>query len=140
MDFENVRKWKQANKKKEQQENSDKLVSFIDLFTLVCVQFGVVSVEYFLDKMKPYELSIICNSLHLRFKDSWEQSRLIAYLIAQTNSKKRLKPSDIIKFPWEQKVKDAVEKRHEELTLAEYERIKAKALEREKKLKEKGLI
>ena len=99
-----------------------------------------MSVEYVIDKMKPYELSIICNSLHLRFKDSWEQSRLIAYLIAQTNSKKRLKPSDIIKFPWEQKVKDVVEKQHEELTLADYERIKAKALEREKKLKEKGLI
>ena len=38
---------------------------------------------------------------YLSYKDSWEQSRLIAYMIAQTNSTKRLKLTDILKFQWE---------------------------------------
>ena len=38
---------------------------------------------------------------HLAFKDSWEQARLISYIIAQTNSKKKLKLTDIISFNWD---------------------------------------
>lgn len=105
---------------------------------LVCVQNGVVSVPYFLDKMKPYELDIICDSLHLRHKESWEQSRMIAYVMAQVNSKKKLKPTDIIKFGWE--TERHTKQPAEELTKEQVENIKKVALEREQKLKEKGLI
>ena len=105
----------------------------------VCVQFGVVSVSYFLDEMKPYELSIICDSLHLRHKESWEQARMVAYITAQANSKKKLKPTDIITFAWE-KVQDEAKQQRKELTKEDVEQIKAIALEREKKLKEKGII
>lgn len=38
---------------------------------------------------------------YYRHKEQWEQTRLISYLIAQTNSKKKLKLQDIIKFQWE---------------------------------------
>lgn len=38
---------------------------------------------------------------YYRHKEEWEQTRLISYLIAQTNSKKKLKLQDIIKFQWE---------------------------------------
>lgn len=41
--------------------------------------------------------------LHLKNKESWEQSRLISYCVAQGNSTKKIAPSDIIKFPWEKK-------------------------------------
>jgi len=89
--------------------------------------------------MKPYELSIICDSLHLRQKDSWEQARLISYITAQSNSTKKLKPTDIIKFAWEQtdEKQPTVSK---PLTSDDVEQIKAMALLREKKLKEKGII
>lgn len=43
---------------------------------------------------------------YLSYKDSWEQSRLIAYMIAQTNSTKRLKLTDILEFQWEDKNAD----------------------------------
>lgn len=102
------------------------------------MQYGIVSFDYFLDKMKPYELVIICDSLHLRTKDSWEQSRMIAYIIAQVNSKKHLKPTDIIKFGWENQNKDT--KKNSAITVDEVEQIKKVALEREKLLKEKGII
>lgn len=38
---------------------------------------------------------------YYRHKEQWEQTRLISYLIAQTNSRKKLKLQDIIKFQWE---------------------------------------
>ena len=102
---------------------------------MVCVQFGVVSIDYFLDKMKPYELDIICDSLHLRTKDSWEQARMIAFIMAQANSKKKLKPTDIIKFAWEKETKETAK-----ITSEDVEEMKRVALLREKKLKEKGII
>ena len=40
---------------------------------------------------------------YYRNKESWEQARLISYLIAQTHSTKKLKLEEIVKFPWEQK-------------------------------------
>lgn len=103
---------------------------------MVVVQYGIVSMEYFLDKMKPYELSIICDSLHLRTKDNWEQARLVAYIMAQVNTQKKLKPADIIKFAWEtEKEVDT-----KPLSIDEVERIKAMALQREKLLKAQGII
>lgn len=91
-----------------------------------------------MDKMQPYELNIICESLHLRVKDSWEQARLISYLTAQVNSKKRIKPTDVIKFAWESE--DTQTHDTSTLTLDEVNRIKEMALIREKQLKEKGII
>ena len=105
---------------------------------MVCVQFGVVTVEYFLDKMQPYELAIICESLHLRVKDSWEQARMIAYVTAQVNSTKKMKPTDIIAFGWEKESEQP--KQIINYTKEDFERIKAEALQREKYLKEKGII
>ena len=34
-------------------------------------------------------------------KDSWEQTRLLAYITAQVNSTKKIKLSDILDFYWE---------------------------------------
>lgn len=111
-----------------------------ELLRLVVIQCGVCSLEYFLDKMKPYELSIICDSLHLRNKDSWEQARMIAYIMAQVNSTKRLKPTDIIKFGWENENQDETTTPNKPLTKEDVERIKAIALQREKELKKLGII
>ena len=88
--------------------------------------------------MKPYELSIICDSLHLRNKDSWEQARMIAYIMAQVNSTKKLKPTDIIKFGWENT--DESTTPNKPLTKEDVEKIKAIALQREKELKKLGII
>lgn len=58
-------------------------------------------------------------------------------MVAQVNSKKRLKPTDIIKFAWE---KDNTIKSVHNYTVDEIENIKALALQRETELKEKGII
>lgn len=48
-----------------------------------------------------YEVRAVLKYEYYSKKDSWEQARLIAYLIAQVNSKKSLKQSDIINFYWD---------------------------------------
>jgi len=61
---------------------------------------------------------------------------MLAYITAQVNSTKKLKPTDIIKFAWENV--DEATPINKPLTQEDVERIKAKALEREKELKAKG--
>lgn len=48
-----------------------------------------------------YEVQPLIKAMHLKNRDSWEQSRLIAYIIAQVNSSKKLNPTQIIKFAWD---------------------------------------
>ncbi len=51
--------------------------------------------------MEWYEINAALKYQHYNFKENWEQARMIAYVVAQVNSKKRLKIEDIIKFPWD---------------------------------------
>lgn len=53
-----------------------------------------------------YELEPLLTNLHKRNKESWEQTRQITYVIAQTNSSKKLKPTDIMKFVWDDEDSD----------------------------------
>lgn len=67
--------------------------------------------------MSAYELEGYLEYGKYAKMDDWEQARLIAYLVAQVNSKDKLKPTDIIEFDWdkdkksdEQKVTDEEKK------------------------------
>lgn len=59
------------------------------------------SPEYILDEMQWYEINAALKYNYYAVKDNWEQARLITYMIAQTNSKHKLKFEDIATFPWE---------------------------------------
>lgn len=48
-----------------------------------------------------YELSTLLKNITKKNKESWEQARMISYVIAQTNSTKKLKPTDILTFSWD---------------------------------------
>jgi hypothetical protein len=52
-----------------------------------------------------YEINIAFEGIYFKNKERWEQTRMICYVIAQANSTKRLKASDIMTFPWEKKDK-----------------------------------
>jgi len=54
-----------------------------------------------LDEIENYEINALMKYNYLNEKESWEQTRLISYLIAQVNSKKHLELADIIKFKWD---------------------------------------
>lgn len=51
--------------------------------------------------MKWYEIVAALKYQNYAIQDSWEQARLIAYIMAQVNSTKHLKMQDIIEFPWD---------------------------------------
>lgn len=51
--------------------------------------------------MKWYEVEACIKGLENKNKASWEQCRFISYMIAQVNSTKKLKPTDILSFKWD---------------------------------------
>ena len=53
--------------------------------------------------MEWYEVDAALKYQYYSYKEEWEQARMISYIVAQVNSKKRLKLEDILKFPWDGK-------------------------------------
>lgn len=80
--------------------------------------------EYVLDKMEMYEIRALLKYEHYSHKDEWEQARMIAYMIAQTNSKKRLTYQDITKFYWEN---EEQEEHETSITKQDIERLRQRA-------------
>lgn len=54
-----------------------------------------------MEDMKYYELKPILKNLNVSVKNDWEIARQISYIIAQSQSTKKIKPSDIMQFPWD---------------------------------------
>lgn len=84
-----------------------------------------------------YELNAAIKYSYYAEKSNWEQARLIAYVVAQTQSTKRINIEDIMKFPWEEE-KD--EKEDTSISKEQIAALKAQAqmyLQSENKLIEK---
>lgn len=79
--------------------------------------------------MKMYEIAAVMKYQYLKDKESWEQTRLISYIIAQTNSTKKIKLTDIIEFPWEKENTKA----NQTISNEDKERLEKLAKEYEKK-------
>ena len=69
---------------------------------VLVIQFKLVSLEYFLDQMTEYELYIMYDNLEYSDFNTKEMSRILGYIIAQTQSRKKLKPDEIMQFPWDE--------------------------------------
>ena len=70
------------------------------MYALIVLEAGIAP-DYFLDSMQMYEVKAVLENLQYKNKTSWEQARMIAYVIAQCNSTKKLKPTDIMQFSWD---------------------------------------
>ncbi|MEB3372543.1 hypothetical protein SFC43_00520 [Bacteroides sp. CR5/BHMF/2] len=109
--------------KKEGDNAETKAVSIRELYSRV-VGEGGIALDYFLDKMDFIEVESFIDGLNRRNRESWEQTRLLGYIIAQSNSTKTLKQTDILRFPWD----DATdENKDTSVTDEEIERLRAKA-------------
>lgn len=107
-----------------------------ELMSLLCIEYKVCSLPYFMDKMQPYEINAITDKLNLSVRNDWEICRQICYTFAQINSRKRLKPSDIMKFPWEEEKKNKHYRKPQKVTKEIKERmIREMELNKEKILK-----
>lgn len=59
--------------------------------------------------MQLYELEVILDNLHLKHKQNWEQTRLLAYIQAQSNSTKKINITDVIKFSWDNEKDETID-------------------------------
>ena len=75
------------------------------------------------------EVESFIDGLNRRNREAWEQTRLLAFIIAQSNSTRTLKQTDILRFPW-----DEEEKKDTSVTDEEMQRLRAKAKEVESQL------
>ena len=73
--------------------------------------------------MEFYEIRPLLKYEHYSHRDDWEQARLIAYMVAQVNSKKKLKFQDITKFYWEEQQ----EEHDTSISKEDIERLRKKA-------------
>lgn len=55
-----------------------------------------------MDQLQDWEVYDFYDSLQLADTASWEQTRWLMYVVAQVNSRKQLKVTDILRFPWEE--------------------------------------
>ena len=78
--------------------------------------------------MQPYEVNMILEYIGNADKTSWEQTRMQMYITAQVNSKKKLKPVDIMKFSWDD-IKQDIDT---SISNSDVERLTNKAKELEK--------
>ena len=75
------------------------------------------------------EVESFIDGLNRRNRESWEQTRSLGFIIAQSNSTKTLKQTDILRFSW-----DEEEKKDTSVTDEEIQRLRAKAKEVESQL------
>lgn len=51
--------------------------------------------------MEMYEINALIKYQYLKEQEGWEQSRMVAFMIAKANGSKIQKLTDLIKFQWE---------------------------------------
>lgn len=66
-----------------------------------------ISPAYVLDEMQSYEINTLLKCAHYKNRELWEQTRMIMYVIAQVNSRKKLLPKDVFSFPWDNENTDS---------------------------------
>lgn len=72
-----------------------------ELFRLLCFEFKCCTIPYFFDEMEEYEVQSIVENLEHYERPEWERTRFTAYCNIQKSSTKKIKPTDLITFPWE---------------------------------------
>ena len=102
------------------------------MFRIFCFEFKVCSIDYFLDEMQEYEVNTIIENLPYLDRTSWEQHRFQIYSSVQMNSKKKINPTDIMKFAWDNKEEET------SITSQEIERLRNKSKEISNTIKNNG--
>lgn len=85
-----------------------------------------------MDEMTFWEINDLIENLPYADRSTWEQARLNAYVVAQVNSKKKLKQQDILKFKWEDMSEMLKKEKHDtSISTAEIQRLKDLSLQLE---------
>lgn len=79
------------------------------------------------------EVRLYLEGYERRKRDAWEQTRILGYIMAQVNSTKPIKQTDILSFPWDKKSHKA---KPIPVPISEMERLRAKAKQVEQEMNE----
>lgn len=102
------------------------------------MEYKVISVGYFLDKLQYYELQLLLENANVSVKNDWEITRNMMWSFVQPYSKKKLKPTDIMTLPWDEGAKHV--DTHREVTKADVEKMKANLEQRKQAMMKMGLL
>lgn len=105
---------------------------------MLCLEYKVVTVEYFLDRMQYYELQLLLENANVSVKNSWETTRNMMWSFVQPYSKKKLKPTDIMSLPWDENAQHV--DTHREVTQKDIEHMKSIMESRKKAMIEMGTL
>lgn len=86
-----------------------------------------MDIEYFMDKLQPYEVNIIINNLNKTDKNLWEATRLIIYYNAMMWSKDKMELQDFMKFDWEKETGEIEREHNTEISNEDIKRLKERA-------------
>ena len=76
------------------------------MFKVLVVQYRLVTIEYFMDKMEEWEIYELYSVLGHSDSQQWEMTRWIMYSIIQSKTKKKIEINSLLKFPWDEGEKD----------------------------------
>lgn len=107
-------------------------MTYKELYRIIVIELHFEP-TYFFDSMSIQELNLILSNYDYRFRSNLENTRTLAYIEAQANSRKRLKPSDIMSFRWDNETKETKPKMNKK----QLEAIKAESEEITKILNKK---
>ena len=87
------------------------------MFRLLCFEYRIVSVEYFLDELREWEAKELLYNLDFVDVNERQLLRGILYVLVQQNNKKKLDISSTWPLPWDKMKKEetATEKELENL-------------------------
>ena len=91
---------------------------------MLVLEMGIAP-GYVLDCMEVYEINALFANRHLRVKESWEQSRMNAFVTARCAGAQIKNVRDIFTLPWDKEDTKAPDKRP--ATEAEFARLKGMA-------------
>lgn len=79
--------------------------------------------------MEEYEVQAIISNLDHYERHEWERTRFLSYTNIQKSSAKKLKPTDLITFPWEKEESstDQINGNSEPLSKEDIQRLKEQA-------------
>ena len=82
-----------------------------------------------MDTLQEHEIESIVQNLEYYEEGDWTRTRFLAYCNLQKSSTKKIKPTDLITFPWEKEESstDQINGNSEPLTQSEIERLKEQA-------------
>ena len=73
---------------------------------VLVIETRLITYDYFMGELQQWEVELFYDNLKYANRPEWEQTRLLMYILAQTNSKKKLKITDLMKFPWDSEGED----------------------------------